>query len=90
MGGVRCFLQRELRNLRANLVHASGLLEQRALCLDSCTSGEIVPEWGVPSLWLRGNRQVGMGLGNGAKWEPARVGKRPQPESTEVEPRALV
>jgi hypothetical protein len=34
-----------------------------------------VPEWGVLSLWLRGDRQVGMGLGNGAKWEPARVEK---------------
>jgi hypothetical protein len=35
--GVRCFLHRELCNLRAELGHASGLLEQRAWRLDSGT-----------------------------------------------------
>jgi hypothetical protein len=45
--GVRCFLQRELGNLRAELGHAGGLLEQRAGHFDSATYSEIVPEWEV-------------------------------------------
>jgi hypothetical protein len=44
---VRCFLQPELSNLRAELGHAGGLLEQRDGHLDSATYIDIMREWEV-------------------------------------------